>query len=131
MNSIKSKSRMDIIFMNSENSKTSDSHRLLLSFKDKVNLKRSDKYIALSNLHCVKNVRIWSYSGLYSLALELNTVRYSVSLRIQSEWGKIHTRITPNMDTFYAVLSNYYTRKNIKKSFRNKQFKISAPTWNE
>ena len=131
MNSIKSKSRMDIIFMNSKNSKTSDSHRLLLSFKDKVNLKRSDKYVALSNLHCVKNVHTGSYSGLYSLALKLNTVRYSVSLRIQSECGKIRTRITPNMDTFYAVLSNYYTRKNIKKSFRNKQFKISAPTWNE
>ena len=28
----------------------------------------------------------------------------SVSLRIQSEFGKIWTRITLNMDTFYAVL---------------------------
>ena len=36
--------------MNYENSKTSDSHRLLLNFSDKINLKRSDKYIALSNL---------------------------------------------------------------------------------
>ena len=35
--------------MNYENSKTSDSHRLLLNFSDKINLKRSDKYIALSN----------------------------------------------------------------------------------
>ena len=114
---------MDIIFMNSKNSKTSDSHRLLLSFKDKVNLKRSDKYIALSNLHCVKNVRIWSYSGLYSPALELNTVIYSVSLHIQSECGKMRTRITPNMDTFYAMLSNYYTRKNIKSHSEIKNLK--------
>ena len=36
--------------MNSKNSKTSDPHRLLLNLKDKINLKRSDKYVALSNL---------------------------------------------------------------------------------
>ena len=41
---------MDTIFMNSENSKTSDPHRLLLNLADKINLKRSDKYVALSNL---------------------------------------------------------------------------------
>ena len=41
---------MNTILMNSENSKTSDPHRLLLSLSDKVNLKRSDKYSALSNL---------------------------------------------------------------------------------
>ena len=40
---------MDTIFMNSENSKTSDPHRLLLNLADKVNLKRSNKYVALSN----------------------------------------------------------------------------------
>ena len=33
---------MDTIFMNSENSKTSDPHRLLLNFLDKITLKRSD-----------------------------------------------------------------------------------------
>ena len=41
---------MDTIFMNSENSKTSDPHRLLRKFSDKINFTRSDKYIALSNL---------------------------------------------------------------------------------
>ena len=41
---------MDTIFMNSENSKTSDPHRLLLKFSDKINLNREDKYAALSNL---------------------------------------------------------------------------------
>ena len=41
---------MDTIFMNSENSKTSDPHRLLLNLTDKINLKRSDKYVALSSL---------------------------------------------------------------------------------
>ena len=41
---------MDTLFMNSENSKTSDPHRLLLNLTDKIDLRRKDKYIALSNL---------------------------------------------------------------------------------
>ena len=43
---------MDAIFANSKNSETSDSHRLLsnLSDKNKIILKKTDKYVALSNL---------------------------------------------------------------------------------
>ena len=41
---------MNTIFMNSVNSKTSDPHRLLLKLTDKIDLRRKDKYIALSNL---------------------------------------------------------------------------------
>ena len=40
---------MDTIFMNSENSKTSDPYRLLLNRSDKIKMKRSDKYVVLSN----------------------------------------------------------------------------------
>ena len=36
--------------MNSGNRKTYDPYRLLLNLSDQVNLKRSDKYVALSNL---------------------------------------------------------------------------------
>ena len=36
--------------MNSENSKTSDPHRLLLNLTDEIDLRRKDEYIALSNL---------------------------------------------------------------------------------
>ena len=43
-------------------------------------------------LYCVKGVRIRSYSG-------------PRSVRIQSECGKMRTRITPNTNTFYAVLT--------------------------
>ena len=68
---------MDTIFMNFEKSKTSDLHKLLFSLSDKINLKRSNKYVAFSNF------------------------------------------------------SIYYTWKNIKKSYKNNKFKISAPTWNE
>ena len=63
--------------MNSRNSKTSDPHRQLFNLTERVDLKRKDKYIALSNL------------------------------------------------------TIYYRRKNIKKSFKNIKFEISAPTWNE
>ena len=60
MNSIKLRNRMNTIFMNSENSKISDHHRLLLNLSDRINLKRSDKYTALSNLslYCAwKNIK--------------------------------------------------------------------------
>ena len=47
----------------------------------------------------------WSVSP----AFELNTERYDVSLRIQIEFGKLRTRLTPNTDTFYAVSILIYT----------------------
>ena len=65
---------MNSIFINSKNSKISEPHRLLLNVTDKINLKRSNKYVALSNL------------------------------------------------------SIHYTWKNIKKSYKNNKFNISAPT---
>ena len=68
---------MNTIFINSKNSKTSDPQRLLLNLTYKIKLKRSAKYIAISNL------------------------------------------------------TIYYTWKNIKMSYKNNKFKISAPTWSE
>ena len=68
---------MDTIFINSENSKTSEVHVLLLKLTNKLDLRISGKLIALSNL----------------------TISYS--------W------------------------KNIKSSYNNNKFKISAPTWND
>ena len=62
-------------------------------------------YAIISYLHSVKSVRVRSYSGLHFPAFGLNTERYSVSLRIHSECGKMWIKITPNTDTFYAVLS--------------------------
>ena len=41
---------MDTIFMNSENSKTSNPHALILNLIDKIDLRRSEKSIALSYL---------------------------------------------------------------------------------
>ena len=41
---------MDIIFMNSENSKTSNSHILVLKITNKLDLRIGEKVLALSNL---------------------------------------------------------------------------------
>ena len=41
---------MVTISMNSVNSKAHDPHRILVNLSGKINLKRSDKYVALSNL---------------------------------------------------------------------------------
>ena len=68
---------MDTIFMNSVNSKTSEYHVLVLKLTDKLDLRRGQKTVALSNL------------------------------------------------------SIYYTWKNVKSSYNNHKFKISAPTWSE
>ena len=63
----------------------------------------------MRNSHSVKSVRIRSYFVPHFPAFGLNTKRYSVSLRIQSECGKMRTRITPNTDTFYFF---FYVSKN-------------------
>ena len=68
---------MDTIFMSSENSKTSEPYVLILKLTDKLDLRRGEKSIALSNL------------------------------------------------------SICYTWKNIKSSYNNNKFKISATTWND
>ena len=61
--------------LNLENSKTSEYHVLVLKLTDKLDLRRGQKTVALSNL------------------------------------------------------SIYYTWKNVKSSYNNNKFKISAPTW--
>ena len=56
---------MNTIFMNSINSKTSDPHRLLLNLTDKIDLRRKDKYIALSNpsiYYTWKNIKSYKNS---------------------------------------------------------------------
>ena len=51
---------MDTIFMNSENSRTSEYHVLMLKLTDKLDLSREQKSVALSNLsiyYTWKNVK--------------------------------------------------------------------------
>ena len=89
---------------------------LHISFKKLKNLTFPvDNFNRLINIsHCVKSFRIRSYSGPYFPAFGLSTERYFVFLCIQSERGKIRTRITPNTDTFHAV-SQYQNHIWIKK----------------
>ena len=50
------------------------------------------------------------YSEIYFIHTDIHCVKRSISLRIQSECGKVRTRITPNTDTFYAVIVKYLCR---------------------
>ena len=58
----------------------------------------------INEIHCVKSVRIRSYSVPYFPAFGRNMERYGVSLRTQSECGKMRTRIIPKTDTFHAAI---------------------------
>ena len=80
-------------------------------------------------VHCVKSVRIRSFSCQYFPTFGLNTRRYSVSLRIQSECGTIRTRKTPNTDTFHAVV--FFHKKILKELSLNSFFHlINEDLWN-
>ena len=51
---------MDSIFMKSENNEIPDTHTLLLNLTDKINLKKGDKYVAISNIsmyYTYKNIK--------------------------------------------------------------------------
>ena len=63
---------MDTIFMSSGNSKTSESHILLLDLLDSINLKRSDKNVASSMQHgCIAlicllgHIIVWGYWNIF------------------------------------------------------------------
>ena len=77
---------MNTIFINSKNSKTSDPHRLLLNFTDKIDLRRKDRYIALSNLSFYytwenkdKNNKFKISASTWSVKFELTNGSYSIS----------------------------------------------------
>ena len=70
MNSIKTNRKMNTIFINFENSKTSDRHRLSLILTDKIDLRQKDKYIALSNLsiyYTWKNIKKSNKNNLFKI----------------------------------------------------------------
>ena len=70
MNSIKTNRKMNTIFMNFENSKTSDRHRLSVILTDKIDLRQKDKYIALSNLsiyYTWKNIKKSNKNNIFKI----------------------------------------------------------------
>ena len=80
---------MDTIFMNSENSKTSKPHVLLLKFTGKLDLRIGEKIIALSNLiiyYTWKNIKNLYNNNKFTISalawndkFELPDGSYSVS----------------------------------------------------
>ena len=68
--------------MNSENSKRSDPCRLLLNLFDKIKLKRSDKYVVISNLgikkSCMINLKYQLRHGMKSLNSLMDHILYLI-----------------------------------------------------
>ena len=76
---------MNTIFMNNKNSQTSDPCRLLLNLTDKIDLRRKDKYIVLSNLriyHTWKNIKshIRTINSKYQLQYGMKNLNYLMNI---------------------------------------------------
>ena len=75
---------MDTIFMNSENSKTSERHILKLKFTDKLDLRLDKKVIALSNLsiyYTWNNIKSsYNNNKLYQLQHGTKNLHYRMDL---------------------------------------------------
>ena len=78
--------------------------------------------IKLTKLYCVISACICNNSGPLFLATGLNMERYGVSLGIESEFGKIWSRKTPNTNTFYDTVrikdDNHRKQSNSSKYFK-------------
>ena len=62
---------MDTVFINSKNRKNSDPHRLLLNLLEKLNLKRSDRYLSLSDFsiyYTWKNIKELCKNNKYKIS---------------------------------------------------------------
>ena len=85
---------METIFMNTENSKTSEPHRFKLDLTDKLNLKNPNKNMALANLsiyHTWKNIKS-----------EYNNNKFKISA---PTWD--HTFDLPDGSYFIADIQDY------------------------
>ena len=71
---------MDTTFMNLENRKTSDPHMVTLNLTVKINLKRSDKYVSLSNLRnysAWKNIKA-SYKNKFKISASMGSDKFEL-----------------------------------------------------
>ena len=81
---------MDTIFLNSENSKTSEHHVLVLRLTDKLDLRRGQKIVALSNLSIyytwknvksstiIINLKYLHQHGVKSLSYQMDHIQYQI-----------------------------------------------------
>ena len=77
---------------------------------DWMNVERRNKSNAVTKnihtIHCVKSVRIWSYSGPHFSCIFLHSFEYSVSLCIQSDSGKMWENVDQNNSEYGHFLQN-------------------------
>ena len=126
---------MNIIFMNSKNSKTSDPQRLLLNLIDKIDLSRKDKYIAVSNLgicYTWKNIKnSWKNNKYKTSApkwnekFELPNGSYSISV-IQDYFEYVLKKhgektVNPSIRIYTNKIENRITLKIITNFWLLKQ----------
>ena len=74
---------METVFMNTENSKTSRSHRFKLDLTDKLNLKNPNKSMALANLsiyYTWKNVKSEYNNNKFKFQHQLGLMIYQMIL---------------------------------------------------
>ena len=67
---------METILMNTEKSKTSESHRFKLDLTDKINLKNPNKNIAVANLsiyYTWKNMKLFTLRNTTTMNLNFST----------------------------------------------------------
>ena len=92
---------MDRIFMNSENSKTSEPHVLILKITDKLDLRIGKKGIHLPNLSIYY---IWKNIKIYAIKFELPDGSYSVSdIQNYFEYILLYVNKIKNMFTFLRL----------------------------
>ena len=95
--------KIDTIFMNSKNNKTSDSQRLTLKLSDKISLKTSDKYVALSNLsiyYTRENTKINVETKIYNTFVLRGMLNSNYLMdRILHQIFKIISSISTNLKT--------------------------------
>ena len=112
--------------MNFENSKTSDPHRLLLNLSDKTDFKRSDKYVALSNIsiYCTwgniksyKNKKFKISAPIWNGKFELPDGSYSVS-DIQDHFKYIIKK--HETFTYHSPIRIYVNQREYRITFRIK-----------
>ena len=87
---------MDNIFRKSENSKASDSHRLLLNLSDKIDLKISDKYVALKMSYKKINLKYQLQRGTKNLYYLMDHSLYQIFIIILSISSIKHETFTYN-----------------------------------
>ena len=87
--------------MISENSKIGDPHRLILNLTDKMNLKRSDRYVAYTWKKQPKytktaNLKYQHQQGMKNLNYLMDHVQYQIFKIISNIFFKNHVTVTDN-----------------------------------